>query len=582
MRYLRPLTHPLAATLLASHCALFATSTTATAAQNPRPSVQIDSSTAGVVAPSITSNGVLGGNLSAILYEDGLTNTIWASTSDGRGISWNTPLRVDDDITGAKKIFEWFSIQAATNGKLYACWRDERNSVEDDLYFAVNAGGGWLPNIMLDKGYAVGANPVRNFAFDSEGDFVAVLIATDNGDEELYLVVSTDGGATFTSALGVTSHNGAADIDAVSLDIEDSLVHIAWADNYTSTSDNVYYAQYDLGLAAFTQTDVLVSANIQAAGGDVDDAVNISASGPNVAIAMQADNIGGTTEGLWVNVMINGAFTGDQSVGAYTLGSNDVDNPAILMKDLTTVIVTWEDDRLFIDEVFAATADFSVGSTFNPDTQLSTGGGGFPRISGDGDYVGISFSAGSSTPHSVGAAVSRDGGTTFGAGFTVADTTGDADDGEIAFNALYGNFICAWLSNDLGVNHLYAGGFRSQTVTPVGTFSAGNPVHLDASGFGASEDGNFFGVAISGSTGSYPLPLGDGRDTGLMQDPYLNWSLTQIPGSMTGSLSNGSGSTPTLSLPPIASGTTLYFVGVGFDANPSIYSLTDVSQLTIL
>jgi len=67
-----------------------------------------------------------------------------------------------------------------------------------------------------------------------------------------------------------------------------------------------------LGLAAFTQTDVLVSANIQAAGGDVDDAVNISASGPNVAIAMQADNIGGTSESLWLNVMMGGVFTGDQ------------------------------------------------------------------------------------------------------------------------------------------------------------------------------------------------------------------------------------------------------------------------------
>jgi len=252
------------------------------------------------------------------------------------------------------------------------------------------------------------------------------------------------------------------------------------------------------------------------------------------------------------------------------------------MKDLTTVIVTWEDDRLFIDEVFVATADFNVGPTFNPDAQLSTGGGGFPRISGRGDYVGISYNAGNTTPNTVGAAVSRDGGMSFGSGFTVSDTTGDADDGEIAFNALYGNFVCAWLSNDLGVNHLYVGGFRSQTITPVGTFSAGNPVHLDASGFGTSEDGNFFGVAISGSTGSYPLPFGDGRETGLAQDPYLNWSLTQIPGFMAGSLSNGAGSTPTLSLPPIAPGTTLYFVGVGFDASPGLFSLTDVSSLTIL
>lgn len=553
------------------------------AAQNPRPSVIVDSSTGAVVAPSISTNGELGGNLSALLFEDDLTNTVWCSTSDGRGLSWTTPLRVDDDITGAKKVFEADSIQTTSNGKIYACWRDERNGVDDDVYFAANPGGGWLPNLRLDKGYPAGANPVRNVAFAAEGDFVAALISTDNGNEELYLVVSTNGGASFTQAMAVTSHNGSADIDAIAMVIEDSLIHMAWADNFAvSTSDMVYYAQYDLGLGAFTQTDVLVSSNIQAAGGDVDDAISISASGANVAVAMQADNISGTSEELWVNVMIGGTFSGDQFVGNYTAGTNDVDNPVILLKDLTTVVVAWEDDRLFVDEIFTASADFSVAPVFNPDSQLSSGGGGFPRLDGAGDYVGVSFSAGASTPHAAGAAVSRDGGMTFGAGFTVSDTTGDADYAEIAFNPLYGNFLCAWLSDDFGVNDLYAGGFRSQTITPMGTFSAGNPVHMDASGFGASDDGNFFGVAVSGGMGNYTLPLGDGRNTGLQFDPYLNWSLTQIPGSLSGSLSAGGGSTPSLALPPLAAGTVLYFVGVAFDANPTLSSLTDVGSVTIL
>lgn len=568
---------------LASNPAWAASLPSALAAQNPRPSIQIDSTTNGAVAPVISTNGVLGGNLTAVLYEDDLTNTVWAANSDGRGLVWTTPLRVDDDLTGSKKTFEWFSIKTTNTGKQYACWRDERNSIEDDLYFAANPGGGWLPNLMLDKGYAVGANPVRNFAMDAEGDFIAVLISTDNVDEELYLVVSTNGGASFTAAMSVTSHNGAADVDAVALDIEDSIVHMAWADNFANpVSDDVYYAQYDLGLGAFTQTDVLVSANIQAAGGDVDDNVVLSASGPNVAIGMQADNIGGTSEGLWVNVMLGGVFTGDQFVGAYTSGIHDVDNPAILMKDLTTVIVTWEDDRLFVDEVFAASADFNIAPVFNPETQLSSGGGGFPRISGYGDYVGVSYSAGASTPHAAGAAVSRDGGMTFGSGFTMSDNSGDVDYAEIAFNPLYGNFIGAWLADDLGVNHVYVGGFRSQTITPVGTFSAGNPVHLDASGFGASEDGNFFGVLLSSGLGSFPLPFGDGRETGLNPDPYLNWAMNQIPGSMSGVLSAGGGSTPSLSLPPIAAGTVFYYVGVGFDASANLYSMSDIASLTIL
>ncbi len=553
------------------------------AAQNPRPSQQVDSNIGGASSPSISTSGVLGGNMTSVFYEDGANNTLWAVTSDGRGLQWSAPSRVDDDLTGAAKAVDSYSICTTTNGNQYACWRDNRNGLSDDLYFSVNRGGTWQPNILLDKGYAIGANPVRNYVMDCEGDFVAVLISTDNIDEELYLVVSTDGGATFSSALPATSHNGQADVDAIALDLEDSIVHIAFADNFAGNpNDAVYYAAYDLGLAAFTALDVPVSSNIQAAGGDVDDALAISASGPNVAIAMQADNLAGLSEELWVNVKTGGVFSGDQLIGSYLAGTNDVDNPAILIHDLNTLVVSWEDDRLAIDHTFVASADISGGfAGFAPETQVSSNGGSFPRLAGHGDYVAVTFTAGVN-PHTAAAAVSRDGGISFGNEIQSSDNTGDVDFAEICFNPLYGNFITTWLANDLGINHVYVGGFRSQTLTPTGTFAAGNPVSVQASGFAASEDGNFFAALASGGTGSFLLPFGDGRELGLLQDPYLSWSITQIPGAMSGVLSAGGGSTPTLSLPAIAPGTVIYFAGASFQATKQLFSLTDVTSVTIL
>ncbi len=554
--------------------AAFAAAAGSAYAQNPRASVQLDTSVAGAQAPAVVCDG----DTSAVFFKDSTDNTVWVSNSDGRGIDWSAPVRIDDDALNANK-FVYSHGFVATGGNTYAVWRDERNSADDDLYFAANNGGGWGANIMLDKGYPAGANPVRNYAIAAEGLNIAVLISPDNGNEDLYLVTSTDGGATFSAAMSVTAHNGAADVDTIDIAMDNGVAHIAWIDNFAG-GDGAWYSAYDFAGAAFTSMDVAISANANALGGDVDDPVQISADNGVVAVCFQNRIVSGANE-TYANVMLGGAWNGDALVGNFTAGVDDCDNNDILVNG-NNVIVAWEDNRTGGDEVYVASADTSAGGVvFGADVLASIGGSGYPRLTGGGDYVAC-LSGFGVFPNISGAAVSTDGGMTFGAPFTYSDTIGDVDYVEGAFNSMYGNFISAWLSDDSGVNNCYVGGFRNQTATAVGTFSAGNLVHFDASGFGASEDGNLFAILLSGAPGSYLLPYGDGRETGLTQDAFMAYSLGQIPGLMSGALAGGGGSTPDVVMPNLAPGTMIYFVGVGFDASANLYSVTDVNSVTTL
>lgn len=550
----------------------------AAVAQNPRPVVQVDTAATIAEFPGVASNG----DLSAILYQEDSDNSLWVATSDGRGIDWNAPVRVDNKPgTSSNFVLTRKSLRIG-NGNIFAVWRDDRNSSVDDMYMTYSTDGGatWATDIWLDKGYAIGANPVRDYAFDLDGDNLAVLIATDNGDEELYLVVSTSASTgTVSAAIPASTLNGLGDADAIDVDVEGDIVHFAH-NHDVSGVNQTYYSAYDLGTSTFLSQDVLVSGAVQLAGGDSAGAMDVSASGSNAAIAWDVDGINGTVEELWVNVVQGGTPMGEVQVGGYALGVDDVDQTTVLMNG-NMVVVAWEDNRTGSDESYLASADISGGSmVFGADVAVTSGGGGYPALAGNGDYVAC-VSAGGGFPEVDFAIASNDGGMTFGSPFVVSDNSGaDVDFAEIAYNSLYGNFVCSYLADDSGANDAYAGGFRVQSVSAVGTFSAGSPINFAVDGFGMSEDGNFFGVLASGSLGSQVAP--DGRNLGLTNDLFFSRTRAGIPGSFSGTLAGGAGATPTLNLPPLAPGTTIYFAAVGFTTATNIFSITDVESVVTL
>ena len=159
------------------------------------------------------------GNTSAIVYEDTGNQSIWACVSDGRGIIWNNLIRIDDDNTGAPKDTSESSL-IVDGERIYIAWKDKRNGPNDDIFFTASedSGATWLgANIRINDGFTPGDNDVKDFRIGSGGKDVIAICATNDGEEQLFLTYSNDGGASWSSAIDVTTHNGNADIDNIGM-----------------------------------------------------------------------------------------------------------------------------------------------------------------------------------------------------------------------------------------------------------------------------------------------------------------------------------------------------------------------------
>ena len=124
-----------------------------------------------------------------LLYKDTGDESVWLRTSDGRGINWGLPLRIDDDTTGSSKKTSKYSLKVDDN-RIYIAWEDRRNGTNDDLYFTSSEDSGltWLPaNIRLDDGFGPGNNDIKDFRIGSGGKDVIAICSTDDGLESLFL-----------------------------------------------------------------------------------------------------------------------------------------------------------------------------------------------------------------------------------------------------------------------------------------------------------------------------------------------------------------------------------------------------------
>jgi len=98
---------------------------------------------------------------------------------------------------------------------------------------------------------------------------------------------------------------------------------------------------------------------------------------------------GASAEELRYNRSTNGGCTfaaADQLIGAYTSGTDDVDNVDMAISG-STVIVAWEDNRTSADEIYQI-GSFDNGATWSADhwvTDPANGyAGGYPKVDIDG------------------------------------------------------------------------------------------------------------------------------------------------------------------------------------------------------
>ncbi|TAH39677.1 MAG: exo-alpha-sialidase [Planctomycetota bacterium] len=601
-------------------------------AQHVRPVTQIDAgTTTGVAfAPSVSSDG----NLTAVVYNDGDisgmpgtgTNNVYVITADGRAMTFGAPAPVDNDPGTAAKFTQFDSCWVYGNS-IYVVWRDNRNDdagttsiTENDLFANASHDGGatWMGEVLLDKGYPAGATSrtVRDFAVhvndngtgSGGDDHVYVLTSTEgptgSGNEELYLVSSHDGGATFSAAVPVSALGiGVADVDFIALGSDGMTVHAAWQDNRfgATTFDDIWYQRSTDGGATWQVADVQLN-DISGGQGDGEFEMSLAVDPVTgaVAVAWQEERASATNEELQFTISLDSGITWASDVQIGTYGSSvDVDFTPGAMEIVNGEIgVIWNDHRngptSGDDDVFISTSSDN-GATWSADVELSVNGGGFAtfgRPRAGQDCVVATWTS-DVFPNTAESAFSRDGGATWNAmsAVNVSANTGDVDFAEIAFNRTYNNAIAVYLSDDSGNNRLFAGGYRPQTLTVPATVTAGQVVSFSVSNWPSVEAGDFFAVLASGGTGSFALP--DGRNSGLLSDAILSQTIAMnqsavmsgpIPGPLTGIISGaGTGSGVNFMFPnTVPPSTTLRMIAVGFDVPPlTLGSITDIESMLV-
>lgn len=611
---------PFLSSLLAAAAAQLLALPLAAQAPHVRPPQRLDTTTTGEgQGPSVASDH----ETTAVVYCDGGaggSNKVYAVVSDGRGLAWSAPRILDSDASSRPKYTQRDACTVA-GASIYAVWRDERHDnpgtttlAESDIFVNVSHDGGvsWSGDVALDKGYPPGTagRTVRDYAvavqdsgtpFDGSDDLVCVLISTEGqgGNEELYLVSSSDGGATWSGAVPVSSNAaGAADVDAIALAAEGHQVHVAWQDNRrVGSADDVWYQRSDDGGATWLAGDLRLN-DTSVAQGDAEAEVSMAVDGQIVAVVWQEERTSATNEEVRLRVSPDGGATWgpDQLVGQYAPGAVDADSAQVAVLGWR-ILVAWCDHRNGApgdDDVFLAFSP-DMGGAWMPDVQLSLAGGNQPTFGrprpGQGAIVLAWYS--DTSPNVMECALSRDGGFTWEpqGGFAVSLNGGDVDAAEVGYNRLYDNAICAYLADDSGRNGVFAGGFRPQTLSVNGPLAAGQPASFSVELWPAADAGRVFGVLASLEEGSKLLP--DGRVTGLAGDSLLRRTTGiverslrsgNVPGALTGLLgTDGAGATVPFPLPGIfPPGTALRLAAVAIGRPPlAAGCITDVETAVV-
>ncbi|MEX1023771.1 MAG: hypothetical protein WD226_01730 [Planctomycetota bacterium] len=575
----------------------------------PRPSVEIDTaSTGNAFFFSLASEA----DLSALVFDDrdvGGSHKIFASITDGRGVDWSGPVEISNDPGSARKLTAQSSCRIVGN-TIYASWVDERaGNGSQDLYLNVSLDRGltWLgetrvPNPAPGLGtlndkfdfevVAGGTGPDRlylSFDWQPVGGFLS----------DVYLVKSTDGGASFGAPIaisqnaGMTSRVSKHDLEVVpGADAASDQVHFVWYDNagYANPAVELYRALYQRSLdggSSWLATDNVLAPNNWFWEGNFYDRVGVAVEGGVVAIFWQAvaDPMDGRGS-VHARVSEDGgsSFGPDEIVGRYVPDQADIDRVSMAISE-GNVILAWNDNRAISDQLFVQRR--AAGTGVWTETQVTNGPGqAFGAELSFAGREGVILGAGPGYPNGPIVLRTSDAGATWGPALDLGDhpllDLIIIVDG--VYNPLYDNVLMAWNVENLTMTDrsLLAGGFRPQTLTPVGFNGLTGTGAFQYSGFDPGVD-TFAFTAMSLAPGDLLLPFASQRNLGLGLGPLLFDSLGPHFGMTSTTLdAAGAGVSSTIAY-QFPAALTFYAVGVGFDFTPGdiVGRMTDVVRVDV-
>ncbi len=169
-------------------------------------------------------------------YRRNQADIYFAKSTDG-GKTFGRNLRVNDDIGRAGQLYPSLAVDA--RGTLYLAWHDFRRG-NQDIYFSRSTDGGktFSRNIRVndDQGTAGQFNP--SLAVDPEGPVYLAWHDLRNGQADIYFAVSRDGGATFSPNRRLNDDRGEAYQFHPSLGVGSrGTVAVAWEDYRNGQAD---------------------------------------------------------------------------------------------------------------------------------------------------------------------------------------------------------------------------------------------------------------------------------------------------------------------------------------------------------
>jgi len=171
------------------------------------------------------SGGASNGNIyilaSVVRYSNGDSADVMFSRSINGGLTWSSPVRVNDDQSTTN--YQWFgTMSVAPNGRIDATWLDTRDSPPDSLFsalyysYSVDQGTTWSANQKLSPLFSsrVGWPGIGTLQQQKMGDYVAMIsdnyraylawTNTLNGEEDVYFSTIQP----YPTGIGANADNG--------------------------------------------------------------------------------------------------------------------------------------------------------------------------------------------------------------------------------------------------------------------------------------------------------------------------------------------------------------------------------------
>ena len=183
-----------------------------------------------------------------------------AKSTDG-GITWSTT-RVNDTPPDRYVGFGKSALAVDEGGTIYMAWEDYRNCINgsyhcSDIYFSKSTDGGstFSANEQINTEFGWEFSP----SLVAKDSTIYLVWEASTSSQDIYFTESTDGGVTFEPAVMVNEPSSARQC-APSMAVDNTgIIHVSWDDSrYGGTSQRIYYAKSTDGGATFS-ADVMVS-----------------------------------------------------------------------------------------------------------------------------------------------------------------------------------------------------------------------------------------------------------------------------------------------------------------------------------